>query len=274
LQERLTEALQNVVTASNLSLVMTIRLFLRPAFALCCLLVAAVALQLLAAEDAAASDRGDLWRVVHDLCAPMDRVTGLPLPCLKIDRDGGVAVVRAPTDVNRIIVVPTRKIPGVESPLLLGDDGQNLWAAAWGQRQAVIAAASRPLAWSDIGMAVNSQARRTQDQFHIHVSCVDPRLKRALRLHPPRRSGWFDLDLGGWADTYRAKRIEARDLDRNLFRMVADELPGARESMGEQSLAVIGYGAETGEHGFVLMDSGDGGHAEELLDHSCQGDRR
>ncbi len=253
---------------------MTLRLLLRAFLALCCLLAAAAALRLLAAEDASASDRGDLWRVVHGLCAPMDRVTGLPLPCLKVDRAGGVAVVRAPTDVNRIIVVPIRQIPGVESPLLLGEDGKNLWAEAWRQRGTVIAAASRPLGWSDIGMAVNSQARRTQDQLHIHVSCVDPRLRRALKMHPPRRSGWFNLDLGPWADTYRARRIDARDLDRNLFRMVADELPGARQSMGEHSLAVVGYGAESGEHGFVLLNSSDGGHAEELLDHSCRADRR
>jgi CDP-diacylglycerol pyrophosphatase len=253
---------------------MTIRLPLRLALAMSCLLVAAVGLRLHGVEDASASDRGDLWRVVHDLCAPMDRVTGLPLPCLKVDRADGVAVIRAPTDVNRIIVVPTRRIPGVESPLLLGAAGQKLWAAAWAQRQRVMTAANRPLDWSDIGMAVNSQSRRTQDQFHIHVSCVDPRLKRALKNHPPRRTGWSDLNLGPWADDYRARRIDARDIDSNLFRMVADELPGVKERMGEQSLAVIGYASEKGEHDFVLLESGDGGHAEELLDHSCQADRR
>ena len=266
--------MQNPPAASTLLLVMKIRLLLRLALALPCLLVAGLAWRVLKAEDATASDRGDLWRVVHDLCSPMDRVTGLPLPCLKVKRGDGVAVIRAPTDVHRIIVVPIRKIPGVESPLLLGNEGENLWAAAWSERQTVIDAARRPLGWSDIGMAVNSRERRTQDQFHIHVSCVDPRLRRALEMHPPRRSGWFNLDLGPWADHYRAKRIESRDLDRNLFRMVAEELPGARESMGLQSLAVIGYGSETGEHGFLLLDSGDGGHAEELLDHSCQAERR
>ncbi|MGD0635825.1 MAG: CDP-diacylglycerol diphosphatase [Beijerinckiaceae bacterium] len=204
----------------------------------------------------------------------MDRVVGLPLPCLKIDRAQGAAVIRAPYDTTRIIVVPTRKITGVESPVLLRNDAPNLWPYAWSNRDSVVAAASRPLAWSDIGMAVNSSAKRTQDQLHIHVDCVDARLKRALRAHPPRRDGWFDLDLGPWADRYRAKRLDAAGLDRNIFKLIADELPGTKTRMGDQTIAVVGFGAETGDHGFVVLEKGGGGGAEELLDHECLADRR
>jgi CDP-diacylglycerol pyrophosphatase len=239
-----------------------------------CLALAAVGLRMALAEDASASDRGDLWRVVHNLCAPMDRIAGVPLPCLKLDRDKGVAVVRAPYDVTRIIVVPTQKIAGVESPVLLRGDAPNLWSTAWSNRGAVTAAAPRPLAWNDIGMAVNSSSRRTQDQLHIHVDCVDARLKRALQARPPRRAGWFDLDLDPWADRYRAKRLDDAGLDRNIFKMVADEIPGAKTHMGDQSVAVVGYESAAGARGFVVLTSGDGGHAEELLDHECSGNRR
>ena len=55
--------------------------------------------------------------------------------------------------------------------------------------------------------------------------------------------------------------------------MIADEIPGARSHMGDQSVAVIGFGQEPGDQGFVVMDAGDGGHAEELLDHQCRGGR-
>lgn len=253
---------------------MIARIFSRLLLALAFLLVAAAGVRLVGAEDAHASDPGDLWRVVHDLCAPMDRVTGLPLPCLQFDRPHGFAVLRAPGDVTRIIVVPTRKIAGVESPVLLRNDAQNIWLEAWRHRGAVMAAAGRPLAWDDIGMAVNSRRQRTQDQLHIHVDCVDARLERALRAHPPRAGGWSELDLQPWADRYRVRRLDAKGLDRNIFRMIADEIPGARTHMGDQSVAVIGFGSEPGEHGFVVMDAGDGGHAEELLDHRCRDDRR
>ncbi len=238
-----------------------------------CLLLVLAGLRLTGAEEARASDRGDLWRVVHDICAPMQKLVGLPAPCLKVDRERGFAVVRAPNDVTRIIVVPTRKIEGVESPLLLRADAPHFWSYAWSSRGEVSAAAKRPLSWTDIGMAINSSGSRTQDQMHIHVDCVDGRLKSALRAHPPRRDGWTDLDLP-WADRYRAKQIGIKDLDRNIFKMVADETPGAKRRMGEESLAVVGYEGPSGERGFVVLASGGDGHAEELLDHQCLADRR
>jgi CDP-diacylglycerol pyrophosphatase len=238
-----------------------------------CLLLLLAGLRLTGVEDARASDRGDLWRVVHDICAPMQEFVGLPAPCLKVDSERGFAVLRAPYDTTRIILVPTRKIDGVESPLLLRADAPQFWSYAWDNREKVSAAASRPLSWADIGMAVNSSGARTQDQLHIHVDCVDARLKRALRAHPPRSDGWSPLELS-WADRYRAKRVAAKDLDRNIFKMVADETPGAKRRMGEESLAVVGYEAPSGEQGFVVLASGDFGHAEELLDHQCLADRR
>lgn len=237
------------------------------------LLLSLAGLRLFVAEDARASDRGDLWRVVHNICAPMQKFVGLPAPCLKVDRERGIAVLRAPYDTTRIIVVPTRKIEGVESPLLLRADAPNLWSYAWNNREHVSTAANRPLSWADIGMAVNSRRGRSQDQLHIHVDCVDARLKRALRAHPPRSDGWSEIDLP-WGDRYRAKRIGAKDLDRNIFKMVAEETPGAKGRMGQQSLAVVGYEAPSGEKAFVVLASGGYGHAEELLDHQCVADRR
>ncbi|PPQ40725.1 CDP-diacylglycerol pyrophosphatase [Rhodoblastus acidophilus] len=236
--------------------------------------VAAIALGGLAfyrvtrAEDARASDRGDLWLVAHNLCAAMDRLTGLPLPCLKVDREAGFIVLRAPMDHARVLVVPIRKIPGVESPLLLLPDAPNPWTYAWSQRDYVANGAGRPLAWSDYALAINSRRARTQDQLHIHVSCVDPRLKRYLARHAPPRDKWTTIDLAPWADRYRIKRIDEAGLRRDPFKIVAEESPGARANMAAHSLALVGYG-EADAREFVLLDAGGYGHAEELLDHRC-----
>jgi CDP-diacylglycerol pyrophosphatase len=219
------------------------------------------------AEDARASDRGDLWLVVNSLCAAMDRVTGLPLPCLKVDRNAGFIVLRAPMDHARVLVVPIKKITGVESPLLLRDDMPNAWAYAWSQRDYVMTGAKRPLEWSDYALAINSSRARTQDQLHIHVSCIDPRLKRILARRPPPRDSWTTLDLAPWADRYRVKRIDEAELQRDPFKIVARE-SGGRGNMGAHSLAVVGYGDAQARE-FVLLDTGHHGHAEELLDHRC-----
>ncbi|WP_294536476.1 CDP-diacylglycerol diphosphatase [uncultured Rhodoblastus sp.] len=77
------------------------------------------------------SDRCDLRRVVHDIRAPMQKFVGLPAPCMKGDRARGFSVLRTPSDITRILVVPTRGTEGVESPLLLRADAPNNWFFAW-----------------------------------------------------------------------------------------------------------------------------------------------
>lgn len=230
-------------------------------------------LALAGSREAAAfdvADRTALWHVVNDLCRPMQQAFSLPLPCLKMDMAGGYAVIRAPGDKTRILVVPTEKIVGIESPALLREPMTNLWSKAWDERNRVVESAPRPLAWNDIGMAVNSRRGRSQDQLHIHVDCVDPRLKQALASRAGGlASKWSRLDPGPWAGRYRVKEIDAAGLDRNIFKLVADEIPGAKSSMARQSIAVVGFIGPNGDRGFAVLATGDGGHAEELLDHDC-----
>jgi len=220
------------------------------------------------------SDRGALWQVVHKLCLPMHATLGLPLPCLAVDDKRGFVVIRAPGDATRIIVVPTIRIEGIESPSLLRDDAPNYWAFAWGERSRVAAVAPRPLGWDDIGMAINSRTGRTQDQMHIHVDCLDARLKHALAGAKLSTQRWSTLNLKPWAGRYHAKRLAENGLERSVFQTVAKEIPGARTSMGLQKIAIAGVAGAKGERGFVLLEKGAGRSAEELLDHECRAERR
>jgi CDP-diacylglycerol pyrophosphatase len=133
-----------------------------------------------------------------------------------------------------------------------------------------VESAHRPLEWSDIGMTINSRRGRTQDQLHIHVDCVDPRLKRALASRAGRLSSkWSTLDLRPWAARYRIKDIDAAGINQNIFKLIADEIPGARSRMALQSIGVVGSIGPNGGHGFTVLVNSSGGHAEELLDHTC-----
>ncbi len=219
------------------------------------------------------TDHGALWQVVHKLCLPMHATLGVSLPCLAVDEERGFVVIRAPGDATRIIVVPTARTEGIESPSLLRDDAPNFWAYAWGERQWVVSAARRPLGWDDIGMAINSRPARTQDQMHIHVDCLDVRLKKALAGAKLSSQRWTPLNLRPWG-FYRAKRLPENGLERNLFQTVAKEIPGAQTNMALQTIAVAGVTDEKGERGFVLLENGVGGSAEDLLDHQCRAERR
>jgi CDP-diacylglycerol pyrophosphatase len=226
------------------------------------------------AFDGHSLGRDGLWRVVHDLCLPVSRVIGLPTPCLAVNHDKGFATLRAPDDITHIIVTPLKKVSGIESAGLLEPDAPNYWADAWSQRHWVSKAAQRPLAWNDFGMAINSLAGRSQDQLHIHVDCVDPRLKDKLIRTASGRKGWFDLNLHPWAARYRAKRLPAEDLNRNIFGMVAAETPHSHDRMERETIAVIGFDDPKYGPGFVLVEAGNGGHGEELLDHDCRAVRQ
>jgi CDP-diacylglycerol pyrophosphatase len=200
----------------------------------------------------------------------MQKTLSLPLPCLKVDAEHGFAVIRAPYDKTRIIVVPTAKMVGIESLALLQDNTPNLWSFAWNERTRVTTSARRPLDWSDVGMAINSSQTRSQDQLHIHVDCVDTRLKQALASHANTIStNWSVLDLRPWGDRYRIKRINAAGLNQNIFKLIAEEVPGARSRMALQTIGVVGFPYMNQEHDFAVLVNSKGGHAEELLDHTC-----
>jgi CDP-diacylglycerol pyrophosphatase len=215
-------------------------------------------------------DRTALWYVVNDLCLPMQQTLGLPTPCLKVDIHQGFVVIRAPGDETQILIVPTAKIGGIESPAVLQDRMPNLWHFAWNERNRVAKAVGRPLGSEDIGMAINSQRGRSQDQLHIHVDCADSRIKRALasrKGHPSPK--WSTLDLHPWAGRYRIREIGPAGINQNIFRLIAEEIPGARSRMALQSIGVISSTSASGDQGFTVLVNSDGGYAEELLDHTC-----
>ncbi len=247
-----------------------LRLFL---VGLLCLFVASHDLRHAAFSQAHAFVRSGLWRVVHNICAPMQENVGLPLPCLDVDTAHGFAILRAPTDRDHILVVPTRKVTGIESPVLQAPTFPNIWAYAWKHRGLIAEAARRKLAWNEVGMAVNSAATRTQDQLHIHVDCVDPRLKAVLQKTPLSRDKWRKLDLRPWAGRYFAKRIDGDKIRQNIFAMIAREIPGAADNMADESVAIVGFVPKKGERGFVVLENSYGGHAEQLLDHDCAATR-
>lgn len=223
-----------------------------------------------ASFEGQAFGRDRLWRVVHGVCSPMSRLTGLPTPCLAVDHERGFATVRAPDEATHIIITPLVRVAGVESPSLLRKGAPNYWADAWSERHWVEEAAGRRLAWSDIGMAINSRAGRSQDQLHIHVDCVLPQLKSQLARAARDRRGWFEIDLRPRSGRYHGRWLGAEELDRNIFRLAALEISHARDNMAGETIAVIGLDDPRAGRGFLLLAANDGSHAEDLLDHQCR----
>ena len=230
---------------------------------------------------AASLPRDTLWGV-ESTCILNARTTGSAFPCVEVNLDGGVgrgfAVLRAPFRKTHFVVMPTARVSGIEAPDLREAGAPNYFADAWSARHYVQADVRLTLAWDDVGLAVNSRATRSQDQLHIHLDCVQPRVQTALDALAPTTptDRW---ETGGYTyqgQTYWTRRVDAASLEGvNPFRLAAD-IPELRDKPALVTLAVIGI-RQAGQDGFMLLaGQSDAALAarqstgEDLLDHRCK----
>jgi len=230
------------------------------------------------ALPACAADPDALWNIVGGQCAPNQQAKHDPAPCVSVDLAGGYAVLKDESGATQVLVIPTTKITGIESPALLDPAAPNFWADAWQARHDVESFAHREIPREDLALAVNSIFGRSQDQLHIHVDCIRPDVRDALDTAMDRiGSKWAPLDVSLAGHRYRAMRLAGEDLgDRNPFKLLADADPMARAEMGLETLVVAGAVFEDGSPGFILLSDRfdpsmhDAASGESLLDHGCQ----
>lgn len=207
------------------------------------------------------ASRGALWNVVQ-ACLIGHRLTGAAFPCLEINvsdgDDRGYVILRPPLSASDLILVPTRKIVGVEDPLLQASDAPNYFEDAWNARKFLQDARHKVLARNGVVLAVNSRQSRTQDQLHIHIGCLSSSAERAVRAFAPT------LPIYRWAPLGRPfqslefwGRLLVREnlIGVNPFRLAAEAWPNRFEDRSQLAIAVTGIELPDGREGFVLLAS-------------------
>jgi len=240
---------------------------------LACLLLAC------AAMPARAGDPDALWKIVDGQCLAHQRQSGDPSPCAQLDArpEAAFAVLKDRVGVAQFLVIPTTRLTGIESPELLADGAPNYWAEAWPVKAAVEERLHRTLARDQVALAINSAHGRTQNQLHIHVDCIRPEVRDALR---PQLGAigdqWAPLATALACHPYWARRILGSSLgDANPFKLLAEGLPDARQHMDRQTLVLTGASFPDGGDGFILLTDHadlaglDRASGEELQDHDC-----
>lgn len=223
---------------------------------------------------------GALWRIVHGECVPHQLRGEGPAPCSLVDLQGGVvkgyAVLKDLRGRAQFLLIPTARITGIESPVLLKPEVTNYFAQAWRARTFVEERLGHPLDRRDVSLAVNSRLRRSQGQLHIHIDCVRQDVRDALRrLAPSIGNRWTPLDEPLAGRRFRAMRVLGDDLgNKDPFSLLARD-GDARSAMGEHSLAVVGADFPGEGPGFVILDGrvtsrfGEAANGEILQDHTC-----
>jgi len=226
--------------------------------------------------------RNALWEVVHNVCVPGQLQIQDPKPCLKVDLNGGVdrgfAILRDPRGGTQFLLIPTARISGIESPIVRELDAANYFADAWEVRTNINEALRRDLSRDEIGLAINSGASRSQDQLHIHFSCVREEVFETLHKNERQiGSNWARFKAPLYGQHYMAMWVSGENLSpHNPFRLLAEGLPNATLNMADRTLVVIGFTRSEGTPGFVILagelniQKGDLANGEDLLDNSCE----
>jgi CDP-diacylglycerol pyrophosphatase len=227
------------------------------------------------------AERSALWHVVHDLCVADQKQRGKPAPFESVDlaegERNGYAILKDLFGTTQYLLIPTRRLAGIESPELLAADTPNYWHDTWAARHSVAAQAGVALPRDAVGMAINSARARSQDQLHIHIDCVRPAVRDAIAAHGAAiGETWAPLPFALVGRHYMARRVLSPDLDGvDPFRLLASGIETARRDMADETLVVIGATFNGHRPGFVLLADradpahGNSAHGEDLLDHDC-----
>jgi CDP-diacylglycerol pyrophosphatase len=105
--------------------------------------------------------------------------------------------------------------------------------------------------------------------LHIHIECLRKSVHDVLTAGAARiAESWSPIEIGTWQ--YQALRVMGADLGQaNPFALLAERLPGAKDSMGAFTLVVAGMEFKEGP-GFVLLAGKSVPGGELLLDSSCE----
>ncbi|TXN72837.1 CDP-diacylglycerol diphosphatase [Methylobacterium sp. WL6] len=233
-----------------------------------------ILLTTLSAPARAAGDasRDVLWAALKT-CVLAKSVANRTFPCLDVDLGDkdrpGTAVLRAPGQPTHVVVMPTDTVVGLEALVLRGERGTAYWRAALAARRFVSDPPKGRIPVAEVGLAVNWAQGRSQDQLHIHLDCIKPRVLAALRTHGHGiRATWapFAVPLAG--DRYVAMRVTAAEAERfNPFAALV-RLPG-RQNLRQTSLTAVATPAGDPDPGYyVLAYRAPRASAEDLMDHT------
>ena len=98
----------------------------------------------------------------------------------------------------------------------------------------------KPIDDGDISLAINSEYGRTQNQLHIHISCLLPAVKQRLaQIGPDFIEQWQPLPGGLLGHDYLGRRVTPAELEQQgAFRLLASGLPRADGRMGSFGTAM------------------------------------
>lgn len=179
-----------------------------------------------------------LWQLVSQRCVVGMEQQQNPAPCTKVDEQRGYVTLKDRHGPLQYLLLPVAKITGTESPALLAANAPKFFALSWDERHLMAEKYGRPIADSAISIAINSAYGRTQNQMHIHISCLRTDIRSELdKLAPQLHEKWQSYSLDG--SDYQIRSLTDSELHaESAFKRIARELNVEQDDMGKYGLAL------------------------------------
>ncbi len=221
------------------------------------------------------ADPNALWNIVNGQCVPHELAQHTPSPCSAVSLDGGYAVLKDLRGQYQYLLIPSRRVTGIEDPTLEAAAAPNYFADAWTERTWLETRLGETVPRQDVALAINSVYGRSQNQLHIHIDCLRPDVAAMLAAQAGQIGGnWVPLTLPPFNHVYLAERIDSENLvGINPFALIAAQRPN--QKMALETAVIVGAEAANGKPGFYLLSGSadladhNPGAGEELLDQSC-----
>lgn len=220
------------------------------------------------------SNPNALWNIISQKCLPNQQSNGKPAPCAQVDEQQGFVVLKDMNGPLQYLLMPTARITGMESPALLEPTTPNFFSQAWAARHYMAEKYGKPIDDSNVSLAINSQYGRSQNQLHIHISCLLPEVKnRLIKDGAAMGYDWQEMPDKLLGHTYLARKVTPAELNqRGAFRILAEGVPEADKKMGHFGMAMVSL--QGGD--FLLLASErdllklNNASTEEIQDHDCK----
>ncbi|WPU25417.1 CDP-diacylglycerol diphosphatase [Cedecea neteri] len=221
-----------------------------------------------------------LWGVVDKVCMTNYQQTSSPAPCQQIympeGKAHGFSVIQNPRYPYHFILVPTAKLTGIESPELAAEGRTDYFGYAWIMRRLLAWQYGAPVPDDALGLAINSAYGRSQNQLHIHLTCLREDVRRQMLAERPFiTEEWRPLPDKLLRYTWYARRVmQPTVMGIDPINTVASHFHLTPEQLAEWGVAVIPttYGEQKG---FILLttrrgwDRNNRASVEALLDKEC-----
>ncbi|KAA8732111.1 CDP-diacylglycerol diphosphatase [Acinetobacter qingfengensis] len=179
-----------------------------------------------------------LWDIVSQRCGTvLDRKKD----CLVHQPD--YVVLRDINGPVQTLIIPTTKITGIEDQQLLSASAKNYFAIAWQYRQILDQQNQIPISSQYLSFSVNSPYGRTQDQLHIHASCLRPDVYQTIQDHREsiKIGQWQQLPEKIFGHTYLAQKMPFEQImTKDPFKVLSTHvMQQANDSMAHYGIAMV-----------------------------------